>query len=109
MFINVEDAPGNIKLQIPIFVALGGLLCGPLDLDGSLDQGFWIAAGVDLQLDKAFGLDPKVVKIVPFGDDTFTNNQDPALYFSEWAASPQTIISSRHHRQPDSSRTRPNE
>ncbi len=89
MLINVENAPGNIKPQIMIFVTLGGFLSGPLNFDGPLDQRLWRSARLDLQLDKAaFSLDSKVVEIVSFGDDTLADDQDSPLYFPVWAATP---------------------
>ncbi len=109
MFVNIENAPSGIVLEILVFSSFGVLLRGSLQVDGSLHQGFWIAPRVDPQLDEALGLDSKVVEIMPFRNDSFANNQDPALYFSVGTATPQTIISSRHHLQPSWSRTRPNE
>jgi hypothetical protein len=100
MFVNVEDTPSNVELQIFVFGALGNFLCGPLEVDGPFDQRLGRSAGLDPQLDKAFRLDSKVVEIIPFGDDTFADYQNPPVYFPEGTATAQAILGFRHRVQP---------
>ena len=97
MFVNVEYTSDRIVFEVVVFATLGSLFRGFLEIDSPFDNVFLDPAGLDPQLDKAFLLDSKVVEVVPFRDDTLTNDQDPALYLSVWAATAQTIISLRHH------------
>src|SRR5271170_1609803 len=99
MFINVENAPDSIVLQIVILTALGIPVCSFLEIDGPFDQRLWRSARLDLQLNKTFCLVSKVIEVVSLGHLAFTNDQDSSLYLSKGATTTETIPSLRHRVQ----------